>query len=112
MDGREPNLPIETPKAAAPEAFFDAGEAVDRLIELYQIRNRVFERTILGNRDRGQAALPVPRLLPRDPDHHDQFRRRRQPAELRPCRLTRHLLHDRHAARSFRQLPAPADRAC
>ncbi|MGB5559657.1 MAG: AMP nucleosidase [Paracoccaceae bacterium] len=37
MDGTEPNLPIETPKTPAPEAFFDAGEAVERLIELYQI---------------------------------------------------------------------------
>jgi len=37
MNVTDPNLPTEVPTSPAPEAFFDAGEAVERLIELYQI---------------------------------------------------------------------------
>ncbi len=52
MDGTEPKLPIETPKTPAPEVFFDAGEAVKRLTELYQTAvtflSERFSETVAG----------------------------------------------------------------
>ncbi len=36
MDGTEPSLPVETPDTPAPEAFFEAAAAVERLRELYE----------------------------------------------------------------------------
>jgi hypothetical protein len=52
----------------------------------------------------------TPRLLPRDPHHHDDLWPGRHAPRLRSRGGTRDLHDHRHPARPFRQLPAPADR--